>query len=88
LLAVQEVRWLGRSTREKKGCRIYVSCDDNTFLEQALLLVNAGDQEKLILSLLIEEHVCLELEVNLKIRASSVPMLQCRKRVKERRMNL
>jgi len=61
---------------------------NNTFLEQALLLVNAGDQEKLILSLLIGERVCLELEANLKIRASSVPMLQWRKRVKEKRMNL
>jgi hypothetical protein len=79
LLKVQEVRWLGRSTTEKKDCRIYNSCDDNIFVEQALLLVNAGDQEKLILSLLIGGHVCLELEVNLKIRASSVPMLQWRK---------
>jgi hypothetical protein len=79
LLKVQEVRWLGRSTTEKKDCRIYDSCDDNIFLEQALLLVNVGDQEKLILSLLIRECVCLELEVNLKIRASSVPMLQWRK---------
>jgi len=56
---------------------------NNKFLEQALLLVNAGEQKKLILSLLIAER-----EVNLKIRASSVPMLQWRKRVKERRMNL
>jgi len=79
LLKVQEVRWLGSSTIEKKDCRIYDSCD-NIFLEQALLLVNAGDQEKLIfLSLLIGERVCLESEVNLKIRASSVPMLQWRK---------
>jgi hypothetical protein len=53
----------------------------NTFLEQALLLVNAEDQEKLILSLLIEERVCLELQINLRIRASFVPMLQWRKRV-------
>jgi hypothetical protein len=47
LLKVQ-VRWLRRSTIEKKDCRIYDSCDDNIFLEQVLLLVNAGDQEKLI----------------------------------------
>jgi len=56
---------------------------NNAFLEQTLLLVNAGDQEKLILSLLMGECVCLELEVNLKIRASSVLRLQWRKRAKE-----
>jgi len=32
LLAVQEVRWLGRSII-KKDCTIYYSCDDNIFLE-------------------------------------------------------
>jgi hypothetical protein len=45
LLAVQEVRWLGRRIIEK-DCRIYYSCDDKKiFLEQALLLVNISDQE-------------------------------------------
>jgi hypothetical protein len=42
LLAVQEVRWLGRSIIEK-DCKIYGSCDD--ILGQSLLLVNIPDQE-------------------------------------------
>ena len=46
LLAVQEVRWLGRRIIEK-DCRIHYSCADEKqiFLKQALLLVNISDQE-------------------------------------------
>jgi len=43
LLAIQEVSWLGRSIIEKKECTEYYSCDDNIFMEQALLLVKASD---------------------------------------------
>jgi hypothetical protein len=53
-------------------------------LEHALLLVNILDQDYLILSLLIGECMSLELEVNLKITDSSVPMLQQRESVKEK----
>jgi len=75
LLAVKEVRWLGRCIIDKRYCTIYYSCDDKQhFLEQALLLVNMLDLDYLILSLLIGEY--LELDVNLKITDSSVPMLQ------------
>jgi hypothetical protein len=28
LLAIQEVRWLGRSIIKKKDCTVYYSCDD------------------------------------------------------------
>jgi hypothetical protein len=62
LLAVQEVRWLGKSIIDKMYCTIYYSCDDKQhFFEWALLLVNILDQNYLILSLLIGECMCLEL---------------------------
>jgi len=32
LLAVQEVKWIGRNTIEKKDCRIYYSCDDKQYI--------------------------------------------------------
>jgi hypothetical protein len=46
LLAVQEVRWLGRSVTERRiaKCTVVVIIN-NIFLEQALLLVNTSDQE-------------------------------------------
>jgi hypothetical protein len=50
LLAVQEVRWLGRSITKKKVYKMYYICDDEMFLEHTVLLVNAYYQELLILS--------------------------------------
>jgi len=89
LLTVQELRWLGRTTREKKDCRIYDSCDDKQYIFGTGFTVGKyWRSRETDLSLLIKERVHLESEVNLKIKAaSSVPMLQWRKRVKER-MNL
>jgi hypothetical protein len=85
LLAVQEVRWLGRSIIERMYCIIYYSCDyKQHFFEQASLLVNILDQDYFILNLLIGECMWSELEGNLKIIASSVHMLQQRKRVTEK----
>jgi hypothetical protein len=40
-LAVQEVKWLGRSITEKEVYKVCYICDDQMFLEHALLLVNA-----------------------------------------------
>jgi hypothetical protein len=59
LLAVQEVKWLGRRMTESKDFKICYTCDDQMFSEQALFLVNASDQELLILIALIGECVLL-----------------------------
>jgi hypothetical protein len=59
LLAVQEVKWLGRRMTENKDLKICYSCDDQMFSEQALFLVNASDQQLLILIALIGECVLL-----------------------------
>jgi len=62
LLAVQEVRWLGRSVIERRIAKCTIVVIINIiFFEQALFLVNTSAQEKLILSVLIGECACLEL---------------------------
>lgn len=86
LLAVQEVKCLGRSITEKKDYKICYSCDDQMFLEHALLLVNAYDQELLILNLLIGECV-LRIRSKFENIASSVPVHQRRIRVEERKIS-
>jgi hypothetical protein len=75
----------GEEYYRKKDYKFCYSCDDQMFLEHAFLLVNAQDQELLILNLLIGECV-LRIRGKLKNLASSVPMHQRRKRVEERRM--
>jgi len=41
LLAAQEIKWLGRNITEKKAYKVCYRCDDQMFLEHALLSVNA-----------------------------------------------
>ena len=58
LLAVQEVRWLGRNITEMKDCKICYICDDPMFLEQALLLVSNSDQ-RVINFIAIDRRMCV-----------------------------
>jgi hypothetical protein len=85
LLAIKEVRWLGRSIIEKKDCTAHYSCDYKQHIFGTGFIVSKSI--RLIIDFKPLDRrmcVCLELQVNLKTTATSVPMHQQRKRVKEK----
>jgi hypothetical protein len=86
LLAVQEVRWLGRSIIKKKDCVIYYSYYDKHPIFGTAVFVSKRIRSRVIDFKPIDNRLCaIRIRVNLKTVTESVPVHRRRKEVKERR---
>jgi hypothetical protein len=86
LLAVQEVRWLGRNIIKKKDCLIYYSYDDKHTIFVTAVFVSKRIRSRVIDFKPIYNRMCaIRIRLNLKTVAASVTVHWRRKEVKERR---
>jgi exonuclease III len=58
-LAIQEIRWLGRSITEKKHCTIYYSCDDKQHVFGTCFIVSKRIRSRVIYFKPVDKRICV-----------------------------